>query len=458
MSGLGRRIVAAGVAWCSIAWLHSTEHGCLAQPLSAEAPAEVVQVPVGVHRNLSFAARILRIAIGDPKILSAKVIGADQLLLLGRAPGATSLIVWTQENDSGKKYDVVVPVGAAELGAAFKRDPELVDVTVEPDGIGVVLGGYVPTTQAYGRAIDLARHHAGQNVLDRITVVQQQVVSVEVKFAALSVTTLKKLGFDFRYLGTGLQLAILGPNSGASFSFVPNSGLTVSSGLPVGDAFNLLYAAPKADFVALLGAISGTRLAKVLAEPTLLVRSGESADFLAGGEIPIPIQGGNNTIGIEYRKFGIQLRLAATVLSPSRIVLRISPEVSDLDFSRAVTIAGTVVPAFSSRSATTTLELGHGESFVLAGLISSTLADNNEKVPYLGDLPILGNFFRRVNDTRERQELIMVVSPRLVSPLRAATPMELPGAQVDSFRPTIGDMLLNRNTVEDHLARHGLLP
>jgi pilus assembly protein CpaC len=282
-------------------------------------------------------------------------------------------------------------------------------------------------------------------------------VSVEVRFAALSVSTLKKLGFDFRYFGSGFQAAVLGANSGAGFSFVPNTGLSVANGLPVGDAFNLLLAWPKADFIALLGAISGTRLAKVLAEPTLLVRSGENAEFLAGGEIPIPVQGGNQTIGIEYRKFGIQLRLAATVLSPSRIVLRVAPEVSDLDFSRGVTIAGTVVPAFSSRSAATTLELGNGESFILAGLVSSALADNDEKIPYLGDLPILGNFFRRVSDTRERQELIIVVSPRLVSPLRAP-PAQLPGAEIDGFRPTFGEMLLNRNTVEDHLARHGLLP
>jgi pilus assembly protein CpaC len=422
-----------------------------------EGTAEVVRVPVGVHRNINLGSPIQRVAVGDPKILSAKVIGADQILLLGRAPGATSLIVWTQGNAAGKKYDVLVPVGSGELSAAFKREPDLADITVEMDGVGVILGGYAPTTQAYGRAIDLARHHVGQQFLDRITILQQQVVSVEVKFAALSVSTLKKLGFDFRYLGTGIQLAVLGPNSGAGFSFAPGTGINVSSGLPIGDAFNVLFAAPKADFVTLLGVISGTRLAKVLAEPTLLVRSGENAEFLAGGEIPIPVQGGNSTIGIEYRKFGIQLRLAATVLSPGRIVLRVSPEVSDLDFSRAVTITGTVVPAFSTRSATTTLELGNGESFVLAGLISSSLSDNNEKVPYLGDLPILGNFFRRVNDTRERQELIMVVSPRLVSPLRSA-PIELPGAQIDGFRPSMGDMFLDRNTVEEHLAKHGLLP
>jgi pilus assembly protein CpaC len=301
-------------------------------------------------------------------------------------------------------------------------------------------------------------HGYTKEFVDQIDVLQQQMVSVEVRFAAMSVNTLRKLGFDFSFFGRGFQVATSGPNSTSSFNFTPGVGLDLITGLPIREAFNLFFAAPNADFASVLSLLSGTRLAQILAEPTLVVRSGESAEFLAGGEIPVPVPQQQGAIGIEYRRFGIQLRLAATVLRPDRIVLRISPEVSDLDFARGVTIGGAQLPAIAKRGATTTLELGNGQSFILAGLMSSSSSEDEQKIPYLGDIPVLGAFFKRVNNSRERQELVIVATPRLVQSVDAARLPPPPGADMRSYDPSVGALLFNVNPLDRRLPDHGLMP
>jgi pilus assembly protein CpaC len=274
----------------------------------------------------------------------------------------------------------------------------------------------------------------------------------------MSASTLRRLGFDFSVFGRGLQVAISGPSSVSSFSFTPGVGLGLAAGLPIREAFNLFLAAPNVDFMSVLSVLSGTRLAQILAEPTLIVRSGENAEFISGGEIPVPVPQQQGAIGIEYRRFGIQLRLAATVLRPDRIALRISPEVSDLDFTRAVTIGGTQIPAITTRAATTTLEIGNGQSFILAGLMSSSQSDSEQKIPYIGDIPILGSFFKRVDNSRERQELVIIATPRLVHPVDSARLPPLPGSDMHNYDPPIGELLINRDPLDERLVRHGLMP
>lgn len=277
-------------------------------------------------------------------------------------------------------------------------------------------------------------------------------VSVEIKFAALSTSTLKRLGFDFR--------------SGSTNSFeyaVASPGATITGDLagvsPISDALNVLLRLPGSDLSVVLGVLSGAKLAQILAEPTLLVRSGESAEFIVGGEVPIPVpQDNSGTVTIEYKEFGIRLKVAATVLSPSRILLNLAPEVSELDYGNAVTIQGTQVPGLTRRGASSTLELGNGQSFVLAGLMSSTSSDADDAVPILGDLPIIGAFFKRQQTTRERQELIIVATPRLVSPMDSRSVPPLPGTDLQNYDPSYSDMLLGRNRLRDVLPQYGLMP
>lgn len=423
---------------------------------TAYGPTDITLVTNG-YRRIELEARMDRVAIADPSILEAKVTGQRELILLGKAPGRTSLIVWMHGNPKPNEYNVTVNVDLRALRDNLKANPNLANVRVKSDGKDLVLNGDVKTAEDDNKAHQLATSFS-DHIVDDIQVLQQQMVSVEVRVAAMSVSTLKQLGFDFRVFGSGFQLASTGPSSVSNFSFARGSGLSLDSALPIREAFNLLLAAPRFNFLSLLSALSGTSLAQILAEPTLMVRSGESASFISGGEIPIPVPQQQGAIGIEYRKFGIQLRLAATVLAPNRIALRVSPQVSDLDFTRAVTIGGTTVPAILTRGATTTIELGSGQSFVLAGLISSTQSDSEKRIPYLSDIPVLGAFFKRVDNSRERQELVIVATPRLVKPIADAHIAPQPGADTSGYDPSFGDLLLNRAPLKDQIVSHGLMP
>ncbi len=158
-------------------------------------------------------------------------------------------------------------------------------------------------------------------------------------------------------------------------------------------------------------------MARILAEPTLVAQSGHSASFLAGGEIPIPVPQGLGSVAIEYKQFGIGLAVTPTVLGPNRIALKVAPHASDLDYVNAVNINGSAVPALLTRRADTTVELGDGESFIVGGLISKSMVSNVDKIPLLGDLPIIGAFFKNLNYRNEEKELVIVVTPRMISPL-----------------------------------------
>lgn len=289
----------------------------------------------------------------------------------------------------------------------------------------------------------------------------EQMVAVDVQFAAVSSSTLKALGFNFSKLSGDIQGAIISPSSLTSYAFNP-TGLSVGSTAPLQNAFNLFLAGPNRGIGAVLSALSSTGLSHMLAEPTLLVRSGEQAHFLAGGEIPIPVPQSNGgvgggTISIEYKEFGVRLSVAPFVLSNDRIVLKIAPEVSELDYANGVQLQGFNVPGIRRRSAETTVQLASGQSFVIAGLNYTNSTVNKEKMPLLGDLPILGAFFKRQQNQKERQELIIVATPRLVGPMEAGTIPPLPGQTDGTPDPSIGDMILGTDGIEQRSRPFGVV-
>ena len=213
---------------------------------------------------------------------------------------------------------------------------------------------------------------------------------------------------------------------------------------PIGDAFNLVVSDSNKDTAGLLSILERRGLMRTLAEPSLTAMSGQTASFLAGGEFPIPVpQGGggsNTSVTIEYKEFGIRLSLTPTVLGEDRIVLKVAPEVSELDFDSSVTLQGTTVPGIRVRRTDTTVQLGDGESFVLSGLVDQDLAASVDKVPWLGDLPFIGAFFRNTRYDRQDRELIMVVTPHLVTPLARGTDVPLPGEAYDDYDPDNADL------------------
>jgi pilus assembly protein CpaC len=187
-----------------------------------------------------------------------------------------------------------------------------------------------------------------------------------------------------------------------------------------------------------------------MAEPSLIALSGQTASFLAGGEIPIPVavtaSGGQTNITIQFKEFGVKLALTPTVLDAQRIVLKVAPEVSELDPSNGVTLSGTQIPGFRVRRTDTTVAMADGESFVISGLVSRDTLANADKIPGLGNLPIIGAFFKSNNFNRNDRELVMIVTPHIVKPIAAnASLPPLPGARYHDYNPDFSDFVFKES-------------
>lgn len=427
----------------------------------APARAAGIMVAAGGQHVVNIKGQITRIAVGDPAIANVQLVSTHQLRVLGQKRGSTDLLVWINGNDDPARFHLAVGADTSDLKAAYAADPDLGGLDITTTGKGAVVSGKVSSVAAHDRGLKLAHAELGDAVTDATTVGPARMVAVEVRFASVSVTAMKALGINLQRLGdSGFQFSANTPNSVSGFSF-GGGGLSVNSSLPLSQAFNLLMAWPGSNFMGVVSALNQANLAQVLAKPTLLVRSGEAATFLAGGEIPVPVpQAGatTNAITIDYHKYGVQLNLKATVLDDSRIVVDVNPEVSDIDQTNAVQVQGYTIPAFKTRSTHTTIELGDGQSFVLAGLMYTANSNVESKVPGIGDLPIIGSFFKQTQASREQQELIIIATPRLVSPLKPGEMPKLPGDDTIAYNPSLGAGILGQAPLDNFAVEHGLLP
>jgi pilus assembly protein CpaC len=372
-----------------------------ASPARQQPGALVMQA--GTQKELLVDKGIERMAIGDEAVvgvtLTRKVAGSPgaRLIITAKAAGRTTLMVWEKGALAATTYALEVRRRTA------------------------VLAGSTDSLPAHQQAADIAMSSADEKtpLVDRSVVnVRSHTVQVEVKVVEFSRSVLKEAGFN---------LSSYGPNShGFSFSNIAPGGV-------LADAFSLALGFGNADkgrgMKLTLNLLEGNGLARVLAEPTLVAMSGQSASFLAGGELPIPVPQSLGATTIEYKPFGIGLSVTPTVLSNDRIVLKVAPEASDLDYTNALSIDGVAVPAITTRRADTTVELGDGESFVIGGLVSRTTSSNVDKVPLLGDIPVLGSFFRQNKYQMNEKELVIMVTPHLVKPIARNTDLApfLPG-------------------------------
>ncbi|RYZ10460.1 MAG: type II and III secretion system protein family protein, partial [Comamonadaceae bacterium] len=298
-----------------------------------------------------------------------------------------------------------------------------------------VLEGTLPSVPEHERAVArvLDAHPKDTPLVDRSVIdVRGQTVQVEVRIVEFSRSVLKEVGLSLSSNGAS--------RSGFRFSLSPARAL--------GNAFNLALGFQNANQgrgVDLgLSLLESNGLARVLAEPTLVALSGQSASFLAGGELPIPVPQGLGTTTLQYKPFGIGLTVTPTVLANDRIALKVAPEASDLDYGNALNIDGVAVPAITTRRADTAVELGDGETFVIGGLVSRSTVSNADKVPFLGNLPIIGNFFKQQTYQMNEKELVILVTPRLVRPIARGVDLagRLPGGAEQRDGPVWRAMFL----------------
>lgn len=369
----------------------------------------VVEVGEGMQTAMRSPETITRLAIGDPKIADVHLNGNDAYLLTGIAPGTTSLMVWTACSSAPRQSMVFVKGKAtSSLGSA-----------VFPEGNDVL------TSQ----------------------------VQTDIRFVEVSRTKLKEASTSI--FGKGGSFLFGSPGTVPGVTVTPGQIGSVAPNIPLDNgSFNIGIGG--GNVLGLINALEGSGFAYTLARPSLVALSGQSASFLAGGEVPIPVPStGSDSISIEYKEFGIRLTLTPTVVGPGRINLKVAPEVSELDFTNGVRISGTVVPALVVRRTDTSISLADGESFVVSGLISTTNSSSVNKLPGLGNIPILGAFFRDSTIKREEKELLMIVTPHLVQPLAVNAQLPtLPGEQMRNYDPNWFRMYFLEDGDFDH--RSGL--
>ncbi|WP_269791193.1 type II and III secretion system protein family protein [Stenotrophomonas sp. Iso1] len=394
----------------------------------AEAPANTVLLELNEQRPWNLPTGVERIAIADPSIADITRIGRNnEALLVGKSPGSTTLLLWLTKQATPTR--IRVEVRNAIQGGLL-------------DG-----GGSTVTVQAgqallSGNSASLLEHEASRKaaasavgekaaINDVATINNGGVVQVEVKVVEFNKKVLRQIGINFSNTNGGFTYGMTAPSGS-------------SNGGALSSAFKLIAESIPGKWDANIDILQSNGMARVLAEPTLVALSGQSASFLAGGELPILEPQGLGTTTVTFKPFGIGLTVTPTVLSSDRISLKVAPEASDLDYTRGISLDGTQIPAISTRRADTTVELGDGESFVIGGLVSSQLSSVVNKIPLLGDLPIIGSFFRNLSYQREDKELVIVVTPRLVRPLARGSDIPLPGQrEAQPNLPVWGSWLLH---------------
>lgn len=424
---------------------------------------QTVDITVGAQQSLARGHTLRRVAIGDPSVADVLIIKGDKtggVLLIGKSPGTTNLMLWERDSNAPLSYTVNVTTIASRslLGPDTPSVRVLGDTalitgstsTVEnhqravaaaeieasqraargSDGAGSAMAGGAGGIRGNGSGNGSASAAAGaaDAIYDTSTINTRSVVQVDVRVVEFSRSVLKQVGLNILKQNNGFTFGSFAPS--ALTSATGGSSPNFNSIAPISSAFNLVFNSATRGLFADLSLMESNNLARILAEPTLVALSGQSASFLAGGEIPVPVPQGLGTTSIEYKSYGVGLTLTPTVLSRQRIALKIAPEASELDFSNAVTISGVSVPAITTRRADTTVELGDGESFVIGGLIDRETVSNLAKVPFLGDLPVIGAFFKQMNYQQNDKELVIIVTPHLVSPLaKGANLPSTPGEQ-----------------------------
>lgn len=408
---------------------------------SATPVPELIQVEQGTHKLVRAPSGVARVAVGDPAIADINVINHRELLVSGKTLGITSLFVWASKAGTPKEYRIRVGAVQDPTRASRPPDPELAGATIDP---GLQLEGSLPNLLAHRRAKTATQQGTKDGkVADRSSIALETQVMTDVKIAEVSRRTLQTYGLNF--FKTNNQFT-LGASPPGSQNGAPSlTGQISSSFLPVQNAFNILFTNNGQGLLGALSILEQKGLAHTLAEPSLVAMSGQTATYLAGGEFPVPVAQGGATSGgitVTYKEFGVRLSLSPTILSRDRIALKVAPEVSDLDFSAGIQIGGVAVPSLIVRRTDTTIELGDGETFIISGLVSRNLINNVNKVPWLGDLPILGSLFRSTSINREDKELVMIVTPHLVRPLaREAQLPPLPGAKYDRYNPNFAQTM-----------------
>ena len=406
-----------------------------AKPVEGQVP-QLITVPRGNSQVISSPTNLQRVLIGNPAVADVVAVSARDIVVNGIAPGTTTLLIW-EAGGPRRTYTVRVTLDAATIDSELDRIFPDEDLDVSAVGNTLIISGETQAPGVAERAIALATSlEAEASILDHIVVPDRGQVLLRVRIAEVNRSALQDLGAQFQRVDPFRLRADDEGTIGAGTN--PPGGRFLND--PVGpdvafsDAVNFYLFHDASNVSAFIQALREQGDFRSLAEPNLMTLPNETASFLAGGEFPYPvIQAGsaNGAVTIQFQEFGVRLNFTPTLTNSDAIRLAIEPEVSSLDFSNGLTLAGFQIPALLSRRANTVVEVQEGQTFAIAGLMDNSLSESVRKVPLLGDIPILGNLFKSSSWQRNETELLILVTPYLVTP--DMTVPEVPTGEVDTW-------------------------
>jgi pilus assembly protein CpaC len=422
-----------------------------ADPLGTIRDQEITQtlrLKAGQSKVLRLPFAITRISVANPEVADIILTSPQEVYVNGLAPGTTNLSVWGRGRFTSARVTVEADVSQLKESLAKVLPKEKVGVV--PADESVVLTGEVSGPVAQQTAINLAAAAVGgkkERVINLLNIGGVQQVMCEVRLAEINRTVLDRIGVNFAIAnrtGPGFGVSILN-----NLTSITNLALNATGNLQTGDSIatslgNSLRPGVGSAIQSVAGwqtgsvlwamffdALKQNGLGRILAEPNLVTTSGQEASFLAGGEYPIPVPQQFQTITIEYKKFGVGLNFTPTVLDDNMIAMKVSPEVSELDFSQTVVVGSYVVPALRVRRMSTHVELKDGQTFAIAGLLYDNSRNIINKFPLLGSIPILGTLFRSSQFQKAQTELVVLVTPHVVKPMAQGTAKLPTDAYVD---------------------------
>ena len=403
--------------------------------IGAGSVGKTIKIAKGKPKTVRVTDGFAELVVGDPEVANVTPLTDQSFYVLGHKLGTTGIAMFDDNKKLIGSVDIEVTYDTKQLNEALRQNLPDSDIKASSANGQVVLRGAATDKVAADKANKIAKQFTeGNEVIDSVSVTSSQQVQLDVRFVEINRQTITKLGIkagaNFRH-GIGDVASTLGAAPIERASTGQIVGQLVAGGLSID---------------ATIDALETKGLARRLAEPNLVARSGEKASFLAGGEYPIPVANTNGTTTLEFKKYGVSLEFTPTVLADGLISLDIAPEVSAVDQSNSYNIGTISVPGFIVRRAETSVDLKSGQSFMIAGLLQTFNDINLERTPGIGKTPIIGNLFSSKNYLKRETDLVIIVTPHLVRPVdpskKMATPMDstLAASNTDLFVGNIDEI------------------
>ncbi|MDD5587455.1 MAG: type II and III secretion system protein family protein, partial [Alphaproteobacteria bacterium] len=445
------------LALCAFTFLAMPASVQAAAPKAREATAAVLDVAVDKGVSLTLSAPAASVFIANPDVADVQIMSPTSIMVFGKKTGQTTLMATDNYGKTLLLRTIMVRQNLNDLRQALNAVIPGNKIGVEAVPNGIVLTGEAKDPGAIEDARRLALRYMPKEgeVINRIKVRGSNQIQIRVRFAEVSRDVDKRFGIDWESLGHigGFAFGIMSGNAPTVVSTGANllNSTRPATGTNTNDIISFNRHTARYNINGLIDALAAEGFITVLAEPNLTAMSGETASFLAGGEFPVPVPQGLNTITIEWKTFGVSLAFTPTLVGEDRINLHVRPEVSQLSDAGAISLNNISVPALTTRRAETTIELASGQSFAIGGLLNNNQTQTVNKYPFLGDMPILGTLFRSTRFQNNQSELVIIITPYVVRPANE----EQLGLPTDGFSPPsdIDRLFRNRTTNSDPEAR-----